>query len=198
MKLNEIEKAMLAGDLGEPKRWAMDHMLKVGGMFDASRLRRGDPGAHDGRPGIDRPGRPGIRRRACRPSGGGPAGRRADDHRPARRRPEPLPAARADRGNGGDRAPLHRRLRQARYPDDQHLHQLPDGAATGAQRARRLWRHGRRHLFQQRARGPLEFRGRAVGAGCRADGPHAPLRPPPRSRSAWQHAASSSARSRKA
>jgi predicted aconitase len=36
LKLNEIEKAMLAGELGEPKRWAMDHMLKVGGMFDAA------------------------------------------------------------------------------------------------------------------------------------------------------------------
>jgi len=26
---------MLAGEMGEPRRWAMDHMLKVGSMFDA-------------------------------------------------------------------------------------------------------------------------------------------------------------------
>jgi predicted aconitase len=36
LRLNDIEKAMLAGELGEPKRWAMDHMLKVGCMFDAA------------------------------------------------------------------------------------------------------------------------------------------------------------------
>lgn len=35
MKLNEEEKAMLAGELGEPKRWAMEHMICVGEMFDA-------------------------------------------------------------------------------------------------------------------------------------------------------------------
>ena len=38
MKLNEEEQAMLAGELGEPKRWALDHMLKVGAMFDAADL----------------------------------------------------------------------------------------------------------------------------------------------------------------
>lgn len=36
MKLDETEKAMLAGELGKPKRWAMDHMIKVGTMFDAA------------------------------------------------------------------------------------------------------------------------------------------------------------------
>lgn len=35
MKLDATEEAMLAGDLGKPKQWAMDHMLKVGRMFDA-------------------------------------------------------------------------------------------------------------------------------------------------------------------
>ena len=38
MKLNDEEKAMLAGELGEPKRWAMDHMVRVGEMFDADDL----------------------------------------------------------------------------------------------------------------------------------------------------------------
>ena len=36
MKLTEEEQAMLAGDMGEPKRWAMDHMIRVGDMFDAA------------------------------------------------------------------------------------------------------------------------------------------------------------------
>lgn len=35
MRLTDEERAMLAGELGEPRRWAMDHMLKVGTMFDA-------------------------------------------------------------------------------------------------------------------------------------------------------------------
>ncbi|MBO6947158.1 MAG: aconitase X catalytic domain-containing protein [Rhodospirillales bacterium] len=35
MKLNDEEKAMLAGEMGEPRRWAIDHMMKVGRMFDA-------------------------------------------------------------------------------------------------------------------------------------------------------------------
>jgi len=38
MELSEEEKAMLAGEMGEPKRWAMDHMVKVGAMFDAADL----------------------------------------------------------------------------------------------------------------------------------------------------------------
>lgn len=38
MRLTEEEKAMLAGEMGEPRRWAMDHMMKVGRMFDAADL----------------------------------------------------------------------------------------------------------------------------------------------------------------
>ena len=38
MKLTAEEEAMLAGDMGEPKRWAMDHMVRVGSMFDAADL----------------------------------------------------------------------------------------------------------------------------------------------------------------
>jgi predicted aconitase len=36
MKLNHEEQAMLAGEHGEPRRWAMEHMLQVGRFFDAS------------------------------------------------------------------------------------------------------------------------------------------------------------------
>lgn len=35
MKLGDEEQAMLAGEMGEPKRWAIDHQLKIGRMFDA-------------------------------------------------------------------------------------------------------------------------------------------------------------------
>ena len=35
MLLNEEEKAMLDGDMGEPRRWAMEHMTRVGRFFDA-------------------------------------------------------------------------------------------------------------------------------------------------------------------
>ena len=38
MKLTDEEKAMLAGEMGEPRRWALDHMVRVGEMFDAEDL----------------------------------------------------------------------------------------------------------------------------------------------------------------
>lgn len=38
MKLNAEEQAMLAGEMGEPKRWAIDHQMKVGRVFDAADL----------------------------------------------------------------------------------------------------------------------------------------------------------------
>jgi predicted aconitase len=36
MKLTDEEQAMLAGEMGEAKRWAIDHQIKVGDMFDAA------------------------------------------------------------------------------------------------------------------------------------------------------------------
>ncbi len=38
VKLTAEEEAMLAGEMGEPRRWAMDHMVRVGSMFDAADL----------------------------------------------------------------------------------------------------------------------------------------------------------------
>jgi len=35
MRLNEEEQAMLNGDMGEARRWAMEHMMQVGRFFDA-------------------------------------------------------------------------------------------------------------------------------------------------------------------
>ena len=36
MNLNDEEQAMLNGEMGEPRRWAMDHMMRVGRFFDAA------------------------------------------------------------------------------------------------------------------------------------------------------------------
>jgi predicted aconitase len=36
MKLTDHEQAMLAGEDGAARKWAMEHMLQVGGMFDAN------------------------------------------------------------------------------------------------------------------------------------------------------------------
>ena len=38
MKLSDEEKAMLSGDFGFPKQWAIDHQIKVGEMFDATEM----------------------------------------------------------------------------------------------------------------------------------------------------------------
>lgn len=38
MKLSDEEQAMLAGEMGPAKAWAIDHQIKVGGMFDAEDL----------------------------------------------------------------------------------------------------------------------------------------------------------------
>ena len=35
MKLNNEEQVMLAGDFGLAVKWAMEHQLQVGRMFDA-------------------------------------------------------------------------------------------------------------------------------------------------------------------
>jgi predicted aconitase len=38
MRLRDDERAMLAGELGEPRRWAMSHQIAVGEFFDAEDL----------------------------------------------------------------------------------------------------------------------------------------------------------------
>jgi len=35
MRLNDIERAMQAGELGEPRRWAIEQQMRVGRFFDA-------------------------------------------------------------------------------------------------------------------------------------------------------------------
>ena len=36
MKLNDKEQAMLAGEMGPAVRWALEHQMQVGRMFDAA------------------------------------------------------------------------------------------------------------------------------------------------------------------
>src|SRR5215472_6617004 len=38
MRLNDEEEAMLAGEFGEPRRWAITHQIAVGEFFDAADL----------------------------------------------------------------------------------------------------------------------------------------------------------------
>src|SRR5260370_41481797 len=38
MRLTDEEQAMLAGALGEPRRWAIEHQIAVGEFFDAADL----------------------------------------------------------------------------------------------------------------------------------------------------------------
>ena len=60
MKLNDIEKEMLSGNLGLPRKLAIEHQIKVGNFFDAKEMIEvadGEDGA-DGSPGS--PGPPGT------------------------------------------------------------------------------------------------------------------------------------------
>ncbi|MGH6919078.1 MAG: aconitase X, partial [Geminicoccaceae bacterium] len=36
MRLNDLEKRMLAGELGAPRRWAIEQQIAVGEFFDAA------------------------------------------------------------------------------------------------------------------------------------------------------------------
>ena len=36
MRLTDVEQAMLAGALGQPRRWALAHQIAVGEFFDAA------------------------------------------------------------------------------------------------------------------------------------------------------------------
>jgi predicted aconitase len=38
VRLNDEERAMLAGEFGEPRRWAVEHQVAVGAFFDAADL----------------------------------------------------------------------------------------------------------------------------------------------------------------
>src|SRR6516162_4732050 len=125
-----------------------------------------------GRRALSRGPRGSARDRAPRPSAG--------DHRSARARFRGVSPAAPDRRDGGPRAADDHGVARLRRADDGHLHQLPDDHGAGPRRSSRLWRHRGRHLFEQRARRPQQFRGRTLGARRRTDRPDAALRLPSR------------------
>ena len=49
MRLSDEEQAMLAGEFGEPRRWAIAHQIAVGEFFDAADFVPVVAGAHHGR-----------------------------------------------------------------------------------------------------------------------------------------------------
>ena len=180
MKLTDEEEALRAGEFGPAAQWAIEHQIKVGeylGAADFVPVTQAHIMADTESLGVA-----GVEwlERMARPAGGPAAGPHSDHHRSARHRLRGRASAQAAALDARPRAPRHRRVRGARRADDRHLHQLPDHHAAGARRARRLWRHRRGDLFEQRVRRALEFRGRTVGAERRAHRPHAALRLSPR------------------
>jgi predicted aconitase len=97
MQLNDEEKAMLNGDFGTAKQWAIEHQIKVGEFFDAPDMvvvsqahMMADP---------ESVGEAGVNFMESIANDGG---KRCDpdDHRPARGRPQSLPPAWSNRRNG--------------------------------------------------------------------------------------------------
>ncbi len=188
MRLTDEEHAMLAGEQGPVRQWAMRHQIAVGEFFDAPDfVPVGQAHIMADTESLGEAGVAWLEGLAAAARGPAPRAH-PHHHRPARARLRLLQAPEADRRHGRHRGARDRRLRGARRADDQHLHQLPDHPAAGARRAPGARRHRRRHLFQQRDGRAQQLRGRPLGAGRRAHGPHAALRLPPRRASRRHHA----------
>ena len=200
MRLTDEENAMLAGEHGPARQWAIKHQIAVGDFFDAPDfVPVGQAHIMADTESLGEAGVVWLEELAKLPRAAAPRAH-PHHHRSARPRLRLLQAPEADRGHGRPRSARHCRLRGARRADDQHLHQLPDHPAARARRASRLRRHRRRHLFQQRDGRAQQLRGRAVGAVRRPHRPHAALWLPSR-RASRRHqafrAAPPAARSRR-
>ena len=175
MRLTDEESAMLAGEAGAARQWAIEHQIRVGrylGAADFVPVSQAHIMADTeslGAAGVEW-----LERLAALPEDRAPRAH-PHHHRPARHRLRRGGAAEAAGLDAGAGTPRHRRVRGTRRADDRHLHQLPDDHAGSARRAHGVWRHRRGDLLEQRAGRAVEFRGRAVGAGRRADRPHAAL-----------------------
>ena len=176
MRLTDEEQAMLAGEHGPARQWAIRHQVAVGEFFDAPDfVRVGQAHIMADTESLGQSGvawleelavLPREQRRVRIPTITDPRGLDFDTYKRLKQ----------TRGHGRHRGARHRRLRGARRADDQHLHQLPDHPAAGARRAPGDGRHRRRHLLQQRAGRAQQLRGRPLGAGRRPHRPHAALR----------------------
>ena len=177
MRLTDEERAMLAGEAGPGRQWAIEHQMRVGrylGADDFVPVSQAHIMADTeslGVAGVEWLERlaalPERERRVRIPTITDPRGTDLPRQR--------VEASGLDAGAGTTR---HRRLQVSGRADDRHLHQLPDDHAGGARRAHGVWRHRRGDLREQRAWRALQLRRRSVGAGCRPDRPHASLRLP--------------------
>ena len=176
MRLTDEESAMLAGEAGPARQWAIEHQMRVGrylGAADFVPVSQAHIMADTESLGVA--GVEWLERLAALPEQRAPRAH-PHHHRSARHRLRRRGAAEAAGLDAGAGAPRHRRVRGTRRADDRHLHQLPDDHAGGARRAHGVWRHRRGDLLEQRAGRAVEFRGRAVRACRRPDRPHAALR----------------------
>ena len=174
MMLNDEEQDILAGKSGPVARQALQHQRQVGEFF----------GAQDFVPVTQATLLP-IPRALARPVCAG----RKDLLRPPNIsdlcafQPSPIRAAqtlprrrfRPELRNARLGATYHIRVHKTGCRNDRHLHQLSDHPGAHSQRARRLWRHRRGHLFQLSLRGAVQFRGWTVGVSRRPYRAHAAL-----------------------
>jgi len=170
MRLSDEERAMVAGELGEVRRWAIAHQIAVGEFFDAAdfvpvsqaHIMADTEFSWRGWGALSRNAGGGARGRA--------AGAGAGDHRPAGLDFAVYRRLGADAGDGGAGAVGDRGSARLRRADDGYLHQLPDDHRAGPRRAYGVWRDRGRHLFEQRLWRTQQFRMRAVRVGRRAEG----------------------------
>ncbi len=132
MRLTDEEQAMLAGEHGPARQWAIHHQIAVGEFFDAPDfVPVGQAHIMADTESLGEAGVAWLEELAALPAARAPRAH-PHHHRSARARLRLLQAPEADRRHGGHRGARHRRLRGARRADDQHLHQLPDHPAAGA------------------------------------------------------------------
>src|ERR1700756_2375008 len=100
MRLTDEEKAMRAGALGEPRRWAIEHEIMVGEFFDAENLVPVSQAHIMADTEVARCGRAALSRSPRGRARGRAPGPRADPDRSARARFHGLQTARPDRCDG--------------------------------------------------------------------------------------------------
>ena len=178
MRLNADESAMLAGNAGPARQWAINHQMRVGrylGAADFVPVSQAHIMADTESLGVA--GVEWLERLAALP----------DNARcvriPTITDPRGTDFAAAARLKQQDwmLAPGTSRdnsLRITRRADDRHLHQLPDDHASRTWRTHGIRRYRRGDLCQQRARCTIELRGWTFGTGRRTDRADAALRLP--------------------
>ena len=152
MLLNDEEKAMLNGDFGKAKQWAIDHQIKVGAFFDAPDMVAVSQAHMMADP--ESVGEAGVNFMESIANDGGrvvipmitdPRGVDLNHYRPLGQTEEMAMIERR----------FYRRLRGGWHYDDQYLCQLSNHHAAIAWRSCCLWRYWRCDLFKQRLWRPV-------------------------------------------